>query len=731
MDSDQQDLFAGTEFASADEGAFEAQLFLAAAAGQSREPLRTVVKRNGHEEKFDPSKVAAAILEAAHVGDHIDSDTAASLAQGVAIYLGRHITTGPPSAEHVADAVEQVLFGMGHVRTGLAYTRYRDRRGRIRQLKSGDVRAFLGEIEDAKHSASTDDTTPIVRTVDDQVSPWDRARIVDTLIRETQADEATAEAVATAVDEQVRHCGVKAVTAGLIRELVDAKLIEIGREDLRRRHARLGVPLFDAQQLVCAPNADESIANHTPETTEILLARRVKRAYALESVFGGDVAAAHQRGDIHVHGLGTIDRLHAATTMAGLAEFEAGEPGHATSPRHSLDAGRRLGHWHTFLRAFHGHEVCWRGLGAYLASLGSAPPASRQGDAFLRRLMAPGQGTIGPWMALDIEWPLATDVVEDSDEDEPDTTESARVWAQLFAEEAYLCNGEGPSFIFHLSEDVLRDSDAAAYVGSVVDAAMKNPSVSIHLDRGAYESEDTNLYKAVAHKVTLNLCRAAISGGDMDGCLRVLESQFEYAVHAHLEKRAFLDRLVTMGPIGPLSGVIAPYAGDPLMDLEKARWAIGVVGMNECVELLTGDGLHGSAEAQAAAATILDALSEWAATASRQEGMEFVIAQSTESHVRTRLAHSDVRQLGADARRLVKVEGLTQDVTYTAGLQAAAGLSITPMDRLAAESDGQARVPMDGCATVVLPMPDMPLEPVIELLRTALRRTEIERLRFA
>ena len=732
MDDNQQDLFGGTEFAPADEGAFEAQLFLAAAAGQKTEPLRTVVKRSGREEKFDPAKVASAIQKASHRDDHIDDVMAASLARGVAIYLSRKVTAGPPTAEQVAEAVEQVLFGMGHVRTGLAYTRYRDRRGRIRQLQSGDVRAFLGEIEEARDTSKVDGA-PDVRTGDDQVHPWDRARIVDTLLRETQADQATAEAVATAVDEQVRKSEVQTVTAGLIRELVDAKLIEIGREDLRRRHARLGVPLYDARQLICAPNADETVADHSPESTEALLARRVKRAYAIESVFDGEVAIAHQRGDIHLHGLGTIDRIHSATASAALAHFEAGVAGHASPPRHSLDAGRRLGHWHTFLRAFHGDHIVWHGLETYLAELGSAPPASRQGDVFLRGLTAPGHGVTTPRMCLDIRWPLYVDEYDEAEEEleEDETLESSRVWAQLFAEEAYLSDRNGPAFVFHVSESILRESDAAAYVGSIVDAAMNNPLVMIALDRDESPQEDRVVVKSVAHKVTLNLCRSAIVGKNIEGCLKDLEAKFELAVLGHLQKRAFIDQLVALGPIGPLGSLIEQYDGEPLYQADEATWAIGVTGMNECVEHLTGEALHAGQDAFQASRAILDALHEWTETASKQEGMRFALAQSQEAHVRTRFAHSDARLHGAEARRLVKVEGLTQDVTYTSGVQAAAGLSITPMDRLVSESDGQARVGLDACSAVVLPIPEMPLDPVIELLRTALRRTSIQRLRFA
>lgn len=736
FDSGQQDLFSGTEFGANDEGAFDAQLFLSSSATTPHEALRTVVKRSGREEPFDPGKVVTAILNASHETDHVDSDTAVSLARGVTIYLSRRISAGPPTAEQVAEAVEQVLFGMGHVRTGLAYSRYRDRRDRIRRLKAGDVRGFLGEIEDTKRrNADAIREAPAVRTADDQLSQWDRSRIVDTLIREAQADRATAETVAAAVDEQVRNGNVKTITAALIREMVDAKLVELGREDLRRRHARLGVPLFDAEQIICAPNADESVANHVPESTETLLAQRVKRAFALESVFDGEVAMAHHRGDIHLHGLGTIDRLHSGVYGAQLVHSEP-DNADTVAPRHSLEAGRRLGQWHAFLRGHFGRRVTWEGLSDVLAQVGSAPPGSRQGDAFLRALgTGITQPATGPRMALQLSWPTdSEEFTEETDEEAVANRASrgnaARAWAQFFAEEAYLFDPNGPEFIFHITEQDTRDPDAAAYLSAVVDAALVNKMASIALDRGG-DIHGLMVGPITAHKVTLNVCRAAIAGGDIEGCLRVLESQFESAINAHLQKKSFLDRLVALGAVGPLSGLAMRRDGESIGLIDRARWAIGIAGVNECVEHLTGSPIHESNDAREAASLIMRSLDEWTRTVCRQENMHFVLAQTLADHVRMRLAHSDVRQHGDAARRLVKIEGLTQDVTYTAGAQIAAGVNVTPMDRLRIEGEGQAIIPGDACASVVLPVRESPHEAMIEFLRTAIRRTSIRRLRFA
>jgi anaerobic ribonucleoside-triphosphate reductase len=96
----------------------------------------------------------------------------------------------------------------------------------------------------------TTDLTLFVRTSGEEVARWDRRRIVEALIRETGIDDVTAEAISREVEKQIVSSGIGLLTTALIRELVDAKLIERGLEKERRLHARLGFPLYDVRRLI-------------------------------------------------------------------------------------------------------------------------------------------------------------------------------------------------------------------------------------------------------------------------------------------------------------------------------------------------------------------------------------------------------------------------------------------------------------------------------------------------
>ena len=77
----------------------------------------------------------------------------------------------------------------------------------------------------------------------------------------------------------IRKSGIKVVTAPLIRELVNAKLIEKGLESARKMHTRLGMPIYDVDSLILHPNKENANVPHGPEATNLTLAENIKKEY--------------------------------------------------------------------------------------------------------------------------------------------------------------------------------------------------------------------------------------------------------------------------------------------------------------------------------------------------------------------------------------------------------------------------------------------------------------------
>ena len=154
----------------------------------------------------------------------------------------------------------------------------------------------------------TTDLNLFVRTSEESILNWDRSKISDALIRETLIDSDTANELSKEVEQQIRKSGIQVITAPLIRELVNARLIEKGLESTRKMHTRLGMPLYDVDSLILHPNRENANVPHGPEATNLTLAEGIKKEYALLSVFSQEVSDAHMNGDIHLHDLGFIDR---------------------------------------------------------------------------------------------------------------------------------------------------------------------------------------------------------------------------------------------------------------------------------------------------------------------------------------------------------------------------------------------------------------------------------------
>jgi anaerobic ribonucleoside-triphosphate reductase len=133
-----------------------------------------------------------------------------------------------------------------------------------------------GDHQEFKEKVETTDMALFVRTSDEAMYDWDRQKIVEALIRETYVDFDTAKEIAQEVEDLIATSKIKMITAPLIRELVDTKLIERGLEQARKMHTRLGMPLYDVDQLILHPNKENANVPHGPEATNLTLAERIK-----------------------------------------------------------------------------------------------------------------------------------------------------------------------------------------------------------------------------------------------------------------------------------------------------------------------------------------------------------------------------------------------------------------------------------------------------------------------
>jgi ribonucleoside-triphosphate reductase len=94
--------------------------------------------------------------------------------------------------------------------------------------------------------------------------------------------------------------------------------------------------------------------------------------------------------------------------------------------------------------------------------------------------------------------------------------------------------------------------------------------------------------------ITINLPQAAYRAGpgNWEGLYREVDRMIELCVEAHVQKRQFIgalmaDRSLPLWEIGKLAA-----DGRPYVDLKKATYIIGLIGLNECMLHMAGKELH-------------------------------------------------------------------------------------------------------------------------------------------
>lgn len=98
--------------------------------------IKTIIKRNGREEKFQPEKITWAIFKAASACGGEDFTKAEALCRQVLDVAEITYKDRAPTVEEVQDIVEKVLIENGHAKTAKAFILYREKRHSARNLNA-------------------------------------------------------------------------------------------------------------------------------------------------------------------------------------------------------------------------------------------------------------------------------------------------------------------------------------------------------------------------------------------------------------------------------------------------------------------------------------------------------------------------------------------------------------------------------------------------------------------
>ena len=140
----------------------------------------------------------------------------------------------------------------------------------------------------------------LVRTSRLAMEEFDRNKIITSLINEANVPLQLAQKIAHETEERLFKLDALYLTAPLIREFVNAILIENELHEYRHKLTRLGFPVYDVTQLVKSIEDARMTVNNIHQRAS----DRVMTEYVLLNVLPREVADGHMSGFLHINNIG-------------------------------------------------------------------------------------------------------------------------------------------------------------------------------------------------------------------------------------------------------------------------------------------------------------------------------------------------------------------------------------------------------------------------------------------
>lgn len=575
----------------------------------------------------------------------------------------------------------------------------------------------------------TTDINLFVRTSEETISDWNREKIVEALLKETLVDEFTAEEISREVESVVRKSGIKFVTAPLIREIVNAKLIEKGLETARKMHTRLGMPIYDVGNLILHPNKENANVPHGPEATNLTLAERIKKEYALLAVFSQEVSDAHMNGDIHIHDLGFIDRPYCSgQSIEYIKKFGLNFPHTLSMAKPAKHPEVLLAHLIKFSAALQSNfagAIGWDAVNIFFAPYIVGMP-----DRELKQLaqmlvfefsqQAVARGGQAIFSDINLYWEVPkhfenTPAIGPGGEYTGKTYGEYEKEAQRFVWKLFEVYKEGdgsgrpfffPKPIVHITEKFFRTEGYRDFLYHICDVAGDKGNTYFVFDRGetakiseccrlSFKLDERDLEDAkkpwrmrycALQNVSINLPRIAyMAKGDDTKLFDLLTERFILAVRAHKEKRNFLEKLLSLGEDGPLALLTMRKDGMPYLRFNIASHLVGMVGLNEMVQIHLGEELHESKKALKFGLKVIAHMKLLAEKMGKKEGMRILLEQTPAESTSYRFARLDLKDFSPLSGRVVKGNVAEGKVYYTNSTHLNVGVRINPIERVTSE----------------------------------------------
>jgi ribonucleoside-triphosphate reductase len=635
-----------------------------------------VVKTSGDIEIFDPNVITQQCIEAG-----IELYTAAE----VAMELSKAIYDGI-STKEIQERTLEILY-REHPEAAERYKRF--------------------------HSM-------LVRTSRNTIEPFNRKKIARSLIRETKLPRELANMIAKESEAELRRLKLDFVSAPLVREVVNVKLLEHGFEEARADYTRLGMPVYDASEVIEAEGRkDPSLRN--PGMLHSHMADSIFKEYALLKALPLHLADAHMRGEIYIHNLECFV-LRPASVNHDLRWF--------------LEDGLELGleGRKIFTGAAKNPKMAFF-MASKLLTSAQTNISRRQVIPCFNVLLAP---YIRKSSYQQIKELVHLFILNSQLSSRSDLQVGIEHGCPDYLPEYAAFEREINSLGTALTELLIRgDAKGGAITqptpcyssrredfsrGGYEDFIAKAIELAFNFKTPRFTNQGNPLdSRGTLQVITLNLPRAAYSAkGEDDRLFEILDDLLLMGREALMIKREFIEERIGKGLL-PFLGI--RRKGDIYYSMDRVEHSIGYVGLNEMVKAHTGEELHESRRALNFGLRTLRLMAKEAKEWKRETGLRWKLTTCPNESTSYRLAKLDYGEFSGKAVVNFNEEGKPY---YTlANIRRAPGLALKEMLTL----EGAFQAFTGGDAPVEIPVDFMDRREMAELSKD-IASTGIKTWRF-
>ena len=582
---------------------------------------------------------------------------------------------------------------------------------------------------------NTGESTDLALMVDalaqEESSPWDASRIRDALIIEAGLDPATAGGIALEVEGELLKYGRGHVTTTIIREMVNVKLFQRGLGAKLADHSRIGLPVHDLEKMMLRKNKENSNTSHNPESINLSIAEMVLKEYALTKVFSKDVADAHLKGDIHLHDLGMVNRPYCSgQSVAYVARYGLNIPSITSVSNPAKHADVLLAHILKMTSVLQNHfagAIGWDAINMYFAPylVGWSYEQHKQLAQqliFEFNQLAGGRGGQVAFTDINLYYEIPNHF-----RDVPaigpggkftgkvyrDYDKEAKMFVKALFDVYMQGDSRGQPFFFpkpllHITDYFFKEEGWEEFLDLACTLASEKGNTYFVFDRGGVAKlseccrlsfeltpEDLNEAKhpwkmryCALQNITLNLPRAAYKcNGDQELLFDIIDEEMELAAKGHLEKRRFIKSILDLGLDGPLAALCVSHDDESYLNMRKASHLIGILGLNEMVQAVTGSQLHESDEAEQLGKAVIQYMDLKCQQLSERLGLKIVLEQTPAESTALRFAKLDLRAYPETAKKYIKGNFETGEIYYTNSTHLNYQLVQDPIDKVTREGE--------------------------------------------